>query len=103
MVDLWDTQMDIPWALQMEAGAVEMMEYLLVDWLDLMAPTMVYRLENLMAQKRDCEKVEWSVNMMVEMWEFLMGVRMVVWSVDKMVVSLVSDWVAYLAFDMAAW
>ena len=31
MVDLWDTQMDIPWALQMEAGAVEMMEYLLVD------------------------------------------------------------------------
>ena len=50
MVDLWDIQMDIPWALQMEAGAVEMMEYLLVDWLDMLASTMVYRLENLMAQ-----------------------------------------------------
>jgi hypothetical protein len=50
MVDLLDTQMDIPWALQMEAGAVEMMVYLLVDWLDLMASTMVYRLEYLMAQ-----------------------------------------------------
>ena len=41
--------------------------------------------------------------MMVEMWEFLMDVWMVVWSVDRMAVSLVSDWVAYLAFDMAAW